>query len=370
MTPASGPLTDMKKQNRGRRVAVRPDPGAWLAEVRHSFDSAAQVSGNLQERTIAIGPHVIRLRFAGPAMIGPFLPAVEHLVIASARVPNLTVLIWDSASTQTPLPPFPWSARDYGARGQIGGYNDGRYFTNYDVEWGLLSMLDCRQALALVWMQDARKTPRYVSGAPLRTVLGWWMESCGSFIVHAAAIGTEQGGALLIGRSGSGKSTTALTALDSDLCFAGDDCCSVSLQSGPLVHSLYNSAKVDPEDLHRTPSLARAVATSIGELDKKKSVFFLCRYFPERIARGFPLQVLLLPRLTNGPETTTAPARAASAFTALAPSTMLLRPGPGPETFRVMCELVSTLPAYHLELGTDMARIPAVIAGLLASLHA
>ncbi|HEY1407533.1 MAG TPA: hypothetical protein VF434_01255, partial [Promineifilum sp.] len=84
----------------------------------------------------------------------------------------------------------------------------------------------------------------------------------------------------------------------------------------------------------------------------------------------FPLRVLLLPRLTNGPETTTAPARAASAFTALAPSTMLLRPGPGPETFRVMCELVSTLPAYHLELGTDMARIPAVIAGLLASLRA
>jgi hypothetical protein len=302
-------------------------------------------------------------------MIGPFLPAIEHLSVSSTAAPDLTVLIWDSASTRTPLPAFPWSARDYAARGQIGGYNDGRYFTNYDVEWGLLSMLDCDRALAMVWIQDARKTPRYVSGVPLRTTLGWWLESQKSFILHAAAIGSEQGGALLVGRSGSGKSTTALTALDSNLCFAGDDCCCVSFQTGPLVHSLYNSAKVDPEDLHRTPSLARAVATSIGELDKKKSVFFLFRHFPERIIKGFPLRVLLLPRLTDRPETTVAPAPASLAFKALAPSTMLLRPGPGSATFESMGELVTGVPAYHLELGTDMARIPEVIDGLLASLQ-
>ena len=81
-------------------------------------------------------------------------------------------------------------------------------------------------------------------------------------MVHAAAVGDESGGVLLVGRGGSGKSTTALSCLGTQVGYLADDYCLVEMVEGPRVHSLYTSGKANRGSIARLPRLRAAFAAS------------------------------------------------------------------------------------------------------------
>src|SRR4029077_4802081 len=91
---------------------------------------------------------------------------------------------------------------------------------------------------------------------PIRAILSWFMREHNRQLIHAAAVGNSDGGVLLIGRSGAGKSNTALCCLASDLQYAADDFCAVSVGSEPHVYSLYCTGKTHEVDWTRHPFLA------------------------------------------------------------------------------------------------------------------
>ena len=70
------------------------------------------------------------------------------------------------------------------------------------------------------------------------------MEASGRQLVHAAAVGTDEGALLITGRGGVGKSTTALACLEAGMQFLGDDYVVVGLDPEPQVYRLYGSAKL------------------------------------------------------------------------------------------------------------------------------
>lgn len=226
-------------------------------------------------------------------------------------------------------------------------------------------MMDSKSALAIFWIRDARQLPYYESGAPLRTLLHWWLSNHGRQFVHAAAVGTAKAGVLLAGKGGSGKSTTVLACLDSPLVYASDDYCLLTTEPAPYVYSLYSSAKLDADNIHRLPHLASAISNA-DRLDTEKALLFLHEHCPEKIVSGFPVRAILLPRVTGRPGTTLTPASPITALKALAPSTLFQLPGAGHSAFQVMSKFVKQVPCYHLELGTDLAQIPEVILGLLS----
>ena len=112
----------------------------------------------------------IRLQFAGRALAPHICPALEHLAIDDAAHPDLTVCLWDTASTGKAPPPPPWGPYDYLDRGAIRGYNTRRIRTAYYVGPGVLSMLDHERNLALYWLRDASEHPVYMTGSPLLAI--------------------------------------------------------------------------------------------------------------------------------------------------------------------------------------------------------
>src|SRR5919199_1815349 len=152
-----------------------------------------------------------------------------------------------------------------------------------------LRVLDSEAGLAWYWIADAGSLPSWERACPIRQILFWFLAPRGYLQVHGAAVGTPEGGALIVGPAGSGKSTTALACLGSDLLYAGDDYVAVALEPSPRVASPYNSGKI--EKAHLRDRLPRLLPHA-DRLDDEKAVVYAERHFPQQTTAGFPLPAL------------------------------------------------------------------------------
>jgi hypothetical protein len=227
-------------------------------------------------------------------------------------------------------------------------------------------MIDLQKGLALYWVHEARSLPYYEIGSPLRTILHWWADRDPYQFVHAGAVGTRDGGVLLAGKGGMGKSTTALACLDAGMLYASDDYCMVRAGSDPRVYSVYNTAKLRGDlDVERFPRLAPLVSNKT-RLESDKALLFLNQHFPERVCRDLSLKAILMPRVTGRKGEGLRPAGRAEVLLALAPSTLFQLPGAGADCMRTISRIVVSVPGYHLEVGSDLGAIPGVIEELLS----
>jgi hypothetical protein len=329
------------------------------------FKSSQQVTG-LVERSYIIGGYRIRLSFSGSALLS-LTSALEHLAADDHSTPDLTICLWDSESTGQRMTPRPWQEDDFLARGVIQGYNTERIYTAFQHGSGAISVLDKERNLAIFWAPDPR-LPYWEEGSPLRTILHWWLLSRGLQLVHAAAVGNSTGGVLIGGKGGSGKSTTALACLESNLSYVGDDYTLLGLDSGPVVHSLYNSAKLNSDHVQRFPALLPKISNP-ERLADEKALLFVNEHYPLKVATRLPVRAILLPRITGLAETRLKRVSVAMSLAALAPSTIFQLPRAGSEAFKFLATFARQLPCFSLEVGTDLSAIPPVIEGLLAEIN-
>ena len=170
-----------------------------------------------------------------------------------------------------------WDMHVYTRRGDVRGFNNDRICTAYNWSAAALSMLDKRNSLALYWTYDTRKLPSYETSAPLRTILHWWMNHHGLQFVHSGAVGTSRGGVLLAGKGGTGKSTTVLSCLNSDMLYVSDDYCLISVDPVPYAYSVYSSAKLNADNIQRVPHLMPTISNVETALIQKRPSFFCTR---------------------------------------------------------------------------------------------
>ena len=336
----------------------------YFQSVYELFKSSQQVTGAV-ERRYRIGGYLIRLSFSGAALLS-LTRALEHLSADDQSTPDLTICLWDSESTGQRMVSRPWQEDDFLARGVIQGYNTERIYTAFQHGSGAVSVLDTQRNLGVFWAPDSR-LPYWEYGSPLRTILHWWLLSQGLQLVHAAAVGNSHGGVLFGGKGGTGKSTTALACLESNLSYVGDDYTLLGMDSGPVVHSLYNSAKLNSDHVQRFPELLPKIANP-ERLAEEKALLFVNEHYPARVATRLPVRAILLPRVTGLVETRYKRVSVAMALAALAPSTIFQLPRAGNEALKFLATFARPLPCFSLEVGTDLSTIPPVIEGLLAEI--
>jgi hypothetical protein len=340
--------------------------GPGVAQLAAAFDEAMARTPP-QEHTFLMGGHQVLLRFAGSGAVPAILPAFAHLVAARDSMPELIVHIWDAASTGAPAPPRP-EVDPNSPPGAFYYFEDPPLRGVYQPGMQALSATDLGSDRAWYWVADPADLPYWERAAPIRQILHWWMASRGHQQVHAGAVGTPDGGVLLVGKGGSGKSTCSLVSLTSALRYAGDDYTMVSIGRSPWVHSLFSSGKVHPENLWRIPHL-RSALSNADRLTTEKAVVFVDQHFPGRPIDGFPVRAILLPTITGGRHTRTVGVTRAAALAALAPSTVFQLHTAGREALQFMARLVRDVPAYALELGSDVSEVPDVILTLLDRLR-
>jgi hypothetical protein len=74
----------------------------------------------------------------------------------------------------------------------------------------------------------------------------------------------------------------------------------------------------------------------------------------------------VLPQRTGGDRAVLRPASAVSALRALAPSTIFQAPDGGPAAMRVVADVVRQVPAYELDVGSNIHETAALVSSLVA----
>ena len=363
---------------------------AILEGIERSFAAACD-GVEVAATDVRIAGLGVRLRSPDPTLLSRLARAFGHLAGVVPNTPDLTVDLWDSATSGAPPPPTPsigsetapgafFHFEDGGLRiaHQLGarGESDGRALSGEEAPTPASSAFDAERKRAWYWVEDAERIPYWDESAPLRYILDWWLRDNDVHLVHAGAVGNARGGAILVGKGGSGKSTSTLAALRSELDFAGDDYVGVSLDPSPWVHSLFSTGKLVPEHAERLPFLAPALTIDPrrnlkpNALGPAKAVVYAQEHWPERLTAGFPLRAILVPRVTPGRrEARIVPISRAMALAALAPSTVLQMHVDGRDSLERMRRLAQSVPCFVLEAGSDIPSIPSSISALLADLE-
>ena len=284
-------------------------------------------------------------------------PAMDHLEQDGQEgdeVDVLTIWAWDDVAVGAAAPEPPLGPRTSGMV-----YHNGSDLFCFDIPARRIEAYDIRNRVGLFRVPDGRLLSARDQAAPFLRIFHWWSLSEGFHMVHGAAVGTIQGAALLVGHSGSGKSTTSLSCIDSGLQFLADD--STLIEPGPLpmVHSLYSSGKADPRSMSMLPHLA-------GEFmpvrNDSKAVVFLAERHPGGLLTKAPLRAIILPSFSGAGRWEVSPAAPSDALRALAPSTIFQMPGGKAESFARMAALVRAIPCWTLRLGADpMAAVPVLL---------
>ena len=193
-------------------MARAATPAEFVEQAEECFVRAANAAG-LHQRSFDVGGRRIEMRFAGAKLLDPMTRALAHCAARGDGPAELRVCFFDTESTGTAMAPPAWSRDQYTGSGRIAGFCDERVETSYQLGWDVFQCLDRQRKVALYWTPSWRVLPWWEVSFPLRVILHWWLRDTELQPVHAAAVGNADGGVLIAGPCGSGKSTTALSCL-------------------------------------------------------------------------------------------------------------------------------------------------------------
>ena len=331
----------------------------FFAAVRAAALQAEDAAGRTTIPLCVAGVR-IDLAFAGSRLMFDMLPALRHLVVVADSPATVTIHLWDGHTTGVKMPAPPCSNDHFTDRGDIWGFNSARYRTAFHwIEWSV-NVMDLQSGEAVYWVKFADHLPYWSKASPLRTIFHWCLERTGAQLLHAAAVGDENGAVLITGKGGVGKSTTALTSLVHGLKYAADDYLAVRLDPQPTVYSLYSTAKLNAADIEKFPVLAPYV-TNLQSMHGEKAVMRLYPSFEAQIMRQMPLRAVLTPRIAPLPQTGFEPAEPMTLRRAAAFTTLSQLPYAGQKTQAFIEAMIDRLPGYKIALGSDPAGVASAI---------
>jgi len=206
--------------------------------------------------------------------------------------------------------------------------------------------------------------PPWELGSPLRLFLHWAYASAGRRLTHAATLGLNGRGVLVVGTSGSGKSGTTLAGLLNGLSSGGDDYVMVEREPDIVAHAVFRIFKQDHDGLQRVGLKPDKIGAGQPNWQGKYE-FDACDLVPGAFVGRLVIDALILPEIAGLRRTQVERVSTQQAALALAPSAVFQLPGDTDEGFRFFAQLARQLPGYRVRLSEDPVEIADAIGSLL-----
>ena len=361
--------------------------GEYFGQLLDRYEQAAIAVGGAGMLDLEVAGLRLRLRYAGGGLRDGLLAPFAHLACHEVGDPDLTISLFDTASSGVEPPPPPWEpvvaapgtnpvARLRSERACVLAAAGSR---------GLTAALPA-EGVAVFHLPDAAAIPASERAAPIREALQLLMAARGRLMTHAGAVGRDSRGVLLVGRGGSGKSTLALSCALAGMEIVADDY--VLLEPGPLVaHAMQSTAKLTEDSAARLGVPAGAIDATGFEPTLEGPAKALVRIpdlAPGRLKRKLVIAAVVAPALpllsshlfartakkgeVSEGEGALRPISAAEALRAVAPSTIVQAGFGGGGSLATLADLVRRVPSYSLELSPDPTANAAAVDRLVAGL--
>lgn len=293
--------------------------------------------------TIKIAGKTILLHFSDENLSCLLTQALSH-VKSDCLEEGLNIFVWDRSQTSGDIPKLPWSYDQFVSHGEICSYSEDNFCIAWQYSSGILSFLDKKKKRALYWIRNREELPIWDLSSPFRSILQWWFEAMGFTMCHTAIV-SKLRGVMLVGKGGSGKSTTSMACVKKGLDFLGDDYCLTYVEKSSVkAYSLYNSMKLTPKSLSFFPDLAYSSPSF------EKQLVFLD---PVSCKNQCLIHTLFVPKITHAPKTEILPITKREALLELFPTSFFQLTYRQRESFSRMSALVKRVNCYQLGLGDD-----------------
>ena len=186
--------------------------------------------------------------------------------------------------------------KNYGQRGQkiFKSSDDYRYIEIVKSE---LRGADYRNNRYYFLTYPSSQLPKWpVIAHPFVKHVFMWAPSHNLLTLHAAAVGIDGHGVLIVGLGGKGKSTLACSCLADGYDFVSDDYCLLSNAGPRIVYPIYTNVLLNPDSLAKLPMFK---PFEILPMRRKKPVFAVGE---NRIKPSLPVEAIILPQITDNAE--------------------------------------------------------------------
>lgn len=344
---------------KGNETAISPnqkiDIEDAIANLGDAFAGAvARAPGALVTTDYRIAGYPVRLRIAGAGLAADIDKSLCHLRATDDAEPALTIEVWDDEE----VGPVGWTdwPEDVDFYGTLSVAEDARFVLNQ--RQSSVMLLDRRENRVTGCVRGRSSLFLDERARPFHRLLSIWLDDRDIQFIHAALSVVDDQGLLFVGKGGSGKSTSSVACLLADFSFLSDDFVALGkAEEGHLVgHSLYATCLLANDHIDRFPSLAKIAHPPNHDIEVK-SVAYLADHQAARFAPDTLITAVILPTVVDRPKTGYRRAKPMEAMLALAPTSIIILPGAAPKSLDKLSELVTTAPAFWLELGHDVGQI-------------
>ncbi len=301
---------------------------------------------------ISIANRAIHLRTPSMGLRDRLLPSLVHLLEKEeSDQPELTIWYAEEKHLPNKLKAPPWD----GFNGQ--GYNDSIdqedvqiFFQPWQTQLFLYSK---KKRTGIYWTRKSEDVPWWECTFSFRIIFHLWTQDLPAQLVHAGAMSKDGHGVLITGKSGSGKSTSCLNLLRAGYEYLGDDYVWVELGNPIKVFTLYQTAKVEPDNLEERFSDWKPFIRNKEDYLQQKAIFDIKDIFPKAGIPSSILKSILLPTVANHELTSFKKANPVQALMAMMPTTLHHLPHNRENSYQKMISISSSLPSFHWLLGRD-----------------
>jgi len=341
-------------------VAISPAEALY----RHIQESLRNL--NCHERRFLLAGRPVSLQATADGLLELLYQAFDHLPV-SAAAPELTIRIGEKHCAD-------FISADALAGGQtVGGHRfwvspDNRYFSHTLLSSGSFYCIDRAANEIVGCVESADRLSTFERAKPVVRPLLLWLEQCGLTPVHAGTVGWQGKGILFGGRAGSGKSTASLSSLQAGLDMLAEDYTLLEPagERDFIAHSLYNSAWIEAEHLHRFPGLEQ-FAIHGDEMANGKSILLLREIYPDRFLASAPVRYLILPRVCPGGLTALRRASRSEAIKRFALESLVTLTRLGAAELDRLVAVVHSTDCYWLDLGRNLDEVGVLLKNLAES---
>jgi hypothetical protein len=321
-------------------------------------------------KKINIGNFYVQFNFIGEELVPIFFNVFRHIEVLNeddiTSLPALIINLWDKETTGTGVDTPPWKFETPHHLGLVESFTTNGYFTLQQPGSEAIYMFNKASHTAYYHVSKKSLIPFWESDFPLRMIFHWFFNETPLQPVHSAAVGNEKGGVLLVGKGGSGKSTTTLSCLNSPLKIAGDDYILLDTKNH-IAHSLFSLSKVTTKSIELLKHLSLQDKVRKPAIEEKFRISLYEKH-PESLIKSIPIKAILLPTVSANSKTKIILGTSAQAMIALAPTTLFQLPGLREEAFKKMALFVRQVPVYQLQLGSDVQKIPYLLDDFITQL--
>lgn len=310
----------------------------------------------------------VRLNFFGHELVNAMLQALSHITRSStaSQKPEYQIHILDATAFNSPFPAIEGIANKFIFRGDIEDFSSSQYQIAYLIHPKIICAVDHFNKIGIVIAQDAKRIPAFTTASPFKEIFNWIMLKNQCSLIHAAAVGNQDGAVLLTGKSGAGKSVTAIRCLFEGMDFYGDDIVGISNNNQPLVHSIFASAKVFQKDCQTIAGLEKY--SHLNNISpNNKEVFFLEEHFKRQLPLQGPIKAILHLAQSEG-KAAISPTSVANVLNVVGSTSCAIFPYSHQKHTLQLISLFKHVPCFNFELGNQVDNIAPSLRQFLKSM--